>query len=396
MQPTGRAPPIRHATDRPCRRVPRRDRLDQRPRRERPARARRRGAGDRRRPADRRPRPPRPNLDLASGREPDGQRGLASAPSRRGWPACSAIGRARRARRLRRHGPGRRCDTWPNDVVDRRRAQGGGPAGRDRARGRAAGRGRDRDRDQRQLAARPRCRRRSRAAPPRCRSCTARRSTGSGCWAGCSTRWTRRSRHWSAASRRWNACGRVLARRARGGGRDRRRSGHGTGGRDRRRRVAPARRRCRAGGAERRRGGAGARADRRGAGMSDRLARRPRRVPRRSTPTAATSWPRRRDRAAFDVLYRRYLDRVYGYAFYQLRRPSRRGGRHRAHFLAALRACRSSATRARPSGPGSSGSPTTRSSTPIAAGAAAGPSRCPMARSRRTERRSGRAGARGR
>ena len=44
------------------------------------------------------------------------------------------------------------------------------------------------------------------------------------------------------------------------------------------------------------------------------------------------------DRAAFDVLYRRYLDRVYGYAFYQL------GDHHDAEdatervFLAALRA----------------------------------------------------------
>lgn len=44
------------------------------------------------------------------------------------------------------------------------------------------------------------------------------------------------------------------------------------------------------------------------------------------------------DRAAFDVLYRRYLDRVYGYAFYQL------GDHHDAEdatertFLSALRA----------------------------------------------------------
>jgi len=44
------------------------------------------------------------------------------------------------------------------------------------------------------------------------------------------------------------------------------------------------------------------------------------------------------DRAAFEVLYRRYLDRVYGYAFYQL------GDHHDAEdatertFLAALRA----------------------------------------------------------
>jgi RNA polymerase sigma-70 factor (ECF subfamily) len=44
------------------------------------------------------------------------------------------------------------------------------------------------------------------------------------------------------------------------------------------------------------------------------------------------------DRAAFDVLYRRYLDRVYGYAFFQL------GDHHDAEdatertFLAALRA----------------------------------------------------------
>jgi RNA polymerase sigma-70 factor (ECF subfamily) len=44
------------------------------------------------------------------------------------------------------------------------------------------------------------------------------------------------------------------------------------------------------------------------------------------------------DRAAFEVLYRRYLDRVYGYAFYQL------GDHHDAEdatertFMAALRA----------------------------------------------------------
>lgn len=44
------------------------------------------------------------------------------------------------------------------------------------------------------------------------------------------------------------------------------------------------------------------------------------------------------DRAAFEILYRRYLDRVYGYAFYQL------GDHHDAEdatertFLAALRA----------------------------------------------------------
>lgn len=55
-------------------------------------------------------------------------------------------------------------------------------------------------------------------------------------------------------------------------------------------------------------------------------------------PDAADVIAAQADRAAFDVLYRRYLDRVYGYAFYQL------GDHHDAEdatertFMAALRA----------------------------------------------------------
>jgi RNA polymerase sigma-70 factor (ECF subfamily) len=45
-----------------------------------------------------------------------------------------------------------------------------------------------------------------------------------------------------------------------------------------------------------------------------------------------------RDRAAFDVLYRRYLDRVYGYAFYQLRDHHDAEDATERTFLAALRA----------------------------------------------------------
>lgn len=44
------------------------------------------------------------------------------------------------------------------------------------------------------------------------------------------------------------------------------------------------------------------------------------------------------DRAAFDVLYRRYLDRVYGYAFYQLRDHHDAEDATERTFLAALRA----------------------------------------------------------
>jgi RNA polymerase sigma-70 factor (ECF subfamily) len=45
-----------------------------------------------------------------------------------------------------------------------------------------------------------------------------------------------------------------------------------------------------------------------------------------------------RDRGAFDVLYRRYLDRVYGYAFYQLRDHHDAEDATERTFLAALRA----------------------------------------------------------
>lgn len=58
----------------------------------------------------------------------------------------------------------------------------------------------------------------------------------------------------------------------------------------------------------------------------------------RGDPDLADVRAAQADRAAFDVLYRRYLDRVYGYAFFQL------GDHHDAEdatertFLAALRA----------------------------------------------------------
>lgn len=44
------------------------------------------------------------------------------------------------------------------------------------------------------------------------------------------------------------------------------------------------------------------------------------------------------DRAAFDVLYRRYLDRVYGYAFYQLSDHHDAEDATERTFMAALRA----------------------------------------------------------
>lgn len=62
------------------------------------------------------------------------------------------------------------------------------------------------------------------------------------------------------------------------------------------------------------------------------------RSPSRGDPDLAAVRAAQADRGAFDVLYRRYLDRVYGYAFYQL------GDHHDAEdatertFLAALRA----------------------------------------------------------
>jgi RNA polymerase sigma-70 factor (ECF subfamily) len=69
----------------------------------------------------------------------------------------------------------------------------------------------------------------------------------------------------------------------------------------------------------------------------------PRRLPNpasepRGDPDLADVLAAQADRAAFDLLYRRYLDRVYGYAFFQL------GDHHDAEdatertFLAALRA----------------------------------------------------------
>jgi RNA polymerase sigma-70 factor (ECF subfamily) len=44
------------------------------------------------------------------------------------------------------------------------------------------------------------------------------------------------------------------------------------------------------------------------------------------------------DHSAFDILYRRYLDRVYGYAFYQLRDHHDAEDATERTFLAALRA----------------------------------------------------------
>lgn len=55
-------------------------------------------------------------------------------------------------------------------------------------------------------------------------------------------------------------------------------------------------------------------------------------------PDLADVLAAQRDRAAFDVLYRRYLDRVYGYAFYQLRDHHDAEDATERTFLAALRA----------------------------------------------------------
>lgn len=61
-------------------------------------------------------------------------------------------------------------------------------------------------------------------------------------------------------------------------------------------------------------------------------------APAGGDPDLAAVAAAQEDRAAFEVLYRRYLDRVYGYAFYQL------GDHHDAEdatertFMAALRA----------------------------------------------------------
>jgi RNA polymerase sigma-70 factor (ECF subfamily) len=75
--------------------------------------------------------------------------------------------------------------------------------------------------------------------------------------------------------------------------------------------------------------------------MSEPL-RRPRRledaVATGGDPDRADVLAAQRDRAAFDVLYRRYLDRVYGYAFYQLRDHHDAEDATERTFLAALRA----------------------------------------------------------
>ena len=55
-------------------------------------------------------------------------------------------------------------------------------------------------------------------------------------------------------------------------------------------------------------------------------------------PDQADVLAAQRDRSAFDVLYRRYLDRVYGYAFYQLRDHHDAEDATERTFLAALRA----------------------------------------------------------
>jgi RNA polymerase sigma-70 factor (ECF subfamily) len=55
-------------------------------------------------------------------------------------------------------------------------------------------------------------------------------------------------------------------------------------------------------------------------------------------PDQADVLAAQRDRSAFDVLYRRYLDRVYGYAFYQLRDHHDAEDATEKTFLAALRA----------------------------------------------------------
>jgi RNA polymerase sigma-70 factor (ECF subfamily) len=55
-------------------------------------------------------------------------------------------------------------------------------------------------------------------------------------------------------------------------------------------------------------------------------------------PDRADVLAAQQDRSAFDVLYRRYLDRVYGYAFYQLRDHHDAEDATERTFLAALRA----------------------------------------------------------
>lgn len=55
-------------------------------------------------------------------------------------------------------------------------------------------------------------------------------------------------------------------------------------------------------------------------------------------PDRADVQAAQRDRATFDTLYRRYLDRVYGYAFYQLRDHHDAEDATERTFLAAFRA----------------------------------------------------------
>ena len=61
-------------------------------------------------------------------------------------------------------------------------------------------------------------------------------------------------------------------------------------------------------------------------------------VPAGGDPDQADVLAAQGDRSAFDVLYRRYLDRVYGYAFYQLRDHHDAEDATERTFLAALRA----------------------------------------------------------
>jgi RNA polymerase sigma-70 factor, ECF subfamily len=72
--------------------------------------------------------------------------------------------------------------------------------------------------------------------------------------------------------------------------------------------------------------------------MSQPLPRPIQRSTRDGDPDRADVLAAQRDRAAFEVLYRRYLDRVYGYAFYQLRDHHDAEDATERTFLAALRA----------------------------------------------------------
>lgn len=72
--------------------------------------------------------------------------------------------------------------------------------------------------------------------------------------------------------------------------------------------------------------------------MNDPLRRDERFSARDGDPDRADVVAAQRDRAAFDVLYRRYLERVYGYAFYQLRDHHDAEDATERTFLAALRA----------------------------------------------------------